>query len=195
MTQDPTSIPTDTSLGNVIGQWLRPVVNPGAPMGSWTGMRPLYGAPLSGLLWGAGLGGLYGLGRAAVRGVTGGEEEEPSPWWANPILIGALGGAALGSASGLAQEKRGSFYDQRRVLELINSNPSLNDFEKRKLVDLVYQASAPQLSRMLSLALAGALTAGAAHSILGVGAFKSTLLGGLGAFALNNILPGKTRYV
>ncbi|TXH14590.1 MAG: hypothetical protein E6R03_08895 [Hyphomicrobiaceae bacterium] len=195
MSEELTELPSDTSLGNVIGQILKPVYNPGARMGSWTGLRPLYGAPLSGALWGAGLGGLYGLGRAAVRGIKGETEEEPEPWWANPLLVGALSGAALGSASGLAQEKTSSFYDQNRLLELIQNNPSITDFEKKKLIDLVHEADQPQLSRMLSLAAAGALTAAAAHTILGTGAFKSSILGGLGAFAISNFFPGKPRYV
>jgi len=196
------NIPTSDTAAHRYGDMLRRLWGPNQRMGAWTGLRPALGAPLSGALLGAALGGVYGLGRGAYRAITGtGEEEEPSPWWKSPMAMGLASGLLLGGASGIAQEKKGSLhqkvasYREQRLKQLIAMDPSITHYEKDRLLGLVGQASETQVSRMIALAASGALTAAAAHHILGTGAFGSTVAGGLGAFVASRFIPGKTRYV
>ncbi len=89
---------------NALGRAIGGLVDIHRPMGSWTGLPSSIGAPASGLLIGAGLGGLYGLGRMAWDRL-GGVQRPPRPWWRSPLVIGGAGGLSLGLLSALAQAK------------------------------------------------------------------------------------------
>lgn len=186
-----------------VGLWLRRVFDGGRPMGSWTGLPAIAGAPLSGALIGAGLGGLYG----GVKNLLSDERPKPNtPWWKKPWAVGALAGGGLGLASAALRTpeddlraKNASYkqadYQQQQLIRIIESDPSIAFFEKQRLLGLVQQANGSQLSQMLSLALSGGLTAAAAHTILGTGFFGSSVLGGLAALATNSYFNRQPTFV
>ena len=179
-------LPDVREAGRDYGAILRAIIGAGKPMGSWTGLPPALGAPISGALVGAALGGAYGGARDLIKG----RPEEPRPWWKRPSTIGAAAGTALGLASGL---KTASAYPAALIRQISN-DPSTAYYEKQRLIELVQQADGFQLRRLAALAATGALTAAAAHTILGTGAFGSAALGGASAFVANNLF-NHTRYV
>lgn len=192
-----------SGLGYRIGQdFLRPLVRPDVPMGTWTGIPGKPGAALSGLLWGAGLGALYQGGRS-LWDYGMGQERRPVPWWRHPVLLGALGGTTVGllkGASALRAAHLGSSLSKTATSKellsrVIGNDPSLNDYERGRLLQLVNRADSSQLYRMGALAAVGGLTASAAYSILGTGYFGSAVIGGLAAGAAHSIFPRKTTYV
>lgn len=193
------------------GQFLSKLLGGTDPMGTWTGMNPLVGAPVSGALWGAGLGGLYAGGKALLSDKEEDPDQPPRPWWKHPATIGAGLGTVIGLLSGYAQTRPGferapQIYKQQSSLEkqaaspsdvirVIMNDPRLSDWEKDHLIKAVMEATPGQLQQLLGAALAGTLTASLAHSILGTGFFGSALAGGIGGFLAHNLLPGPTRYV
>lgn len=198
---------SESSAGFQIGKnFLRPLIRPDQPMGEWTGLPSAVGAPLSGALWGAGLGALYQGGKNLWNYLSDREEVEATPWWRHPALLGALGGTAVGlmkqqsvsaplRAARIAAQEKQAYANPDRLSRVIANDPSIPFYEKTRLLSLVDQASPSQVSRMAALAAAGALTASAAYSILGTGLFGSTVVGLLGAGIANNLLPGKPKYV
>lgn len=102
------------SFPNSVGQSIGQLLQIKEPMGAWTGLTPTLGAPLSGLLIGGGLGGLYAGGRY-VWDRLGGRTPEKRPWWKHPAFLGALGGTTLGALSGLAQVRGRSAYESPMV--------------------------------------------------------------------------------
>lgn len=192
--------------GGIIG------VNKG--MGSWTGLNPAVGAPLSGALWGAGLGLAYSGGKKIMSMIRGDEEEKPpTPWWKQPWLVGAGLGTAVGLGSGYlqnhtpslleqeleaAQEKgklASAFASPEQVADVIMRDPSIPAYEKATLIRSALQASPEQCASLLAAAATGMLTAALAHSILGTGFLGSALLGGAAGMIARNLLPGPTVFV
>lgn len=197
---------SNSSFGYQIGEkFLRPLIRPAQPMGAWTGLPSSIGAPLSGALWGAGLGALYQGGKRLWDYLGGEEETEELPWWKHPAVLGALGGSAVGllkqsSASQLraarlsAHEKK-SFSNPALLARVISEDPSISFYEKNRLLGLVEKASPSQLSRMAAMATVGALTASAAYGILGIGAFGSAAVGAVTAGIAHNLIPKGITYV
>lgn len=169
------------------------------PMGSATGLHPMLGAPIVGALAGAGLGGIYG----GVRSLLEDEDQPPKPWWKKPWLIGTAGGLGLGLASGLTQtlgnqppktfdqltptEKKG-YASPNNVIRVIMNDPSITQYEKTRLVNLVEAASPSQTKQLLAMAVAGTLTAAAAHTVMRTGFFGSTIAGGVAAALTRNLM-------
>ncbi len=79
------------------GQFVRRHLDLMRPMGSWTGLWPIYGAPLSGALWGAGIGTALSGAQAALSG------KDKKVHWIRNALLGTLAGGGVGLLSGLAQ--------------------------------------------------------------------------------------------
>ncbi len=184
--------------GAAVGLGIRKVTDIENPMGSWTGLDPMIGAPLSGALIGAGLGGLYG----GARSLFGGERRTGREgFWKGPIgrriLYGSLAGAGVGGVSGVLQ-KLGSSKQANNRLEverIIRCNHSMSHWEREQIIQSLKGADFMQLQRLAALAAAGMLTAVAAKNILGLGTFGSVIAGGIGAMVAKNYFSGPKIFV
>jgi len=193
--------PPRAGLADVLAPLVGRAIDIKNPMGTWTGLTPEIGAPLSGLLWGAGIGGLYGLGRGAWRQLRGNNfPEEKPPLWKRPWALGSAAGLALGALAARNQLKEqqsimkmSSFNEteRRAIRRTLEQDPYIAHFEKERLLGLVNKAEGSQLKRLAMLAAAGGLTASAAHSILGTGYFGSTVAGLAASYVASNYFPRK----
>lgn len=193
-------LPVKPDAGRQLGDFLRETLGIGQSMGSWTGLPPEIGAPVSGALIGAGLGGLYGMGKDWWDG----EDRPKRQWWQKPSTVGAAAGTALGLLSGYAQthpmkiaalEEKRAGMEAAYLIRAIERDPSIAYYEKNRLIGLVNQANPSQLRRLAGLAAGGALTAAAAHTILGTGFFGSAIIGGLTSMALGNLFSSNQNRV
>lgn len=175
------------------GDQARQLFGIGKPMGSWTGVDPLLGAPLSGALWGAGLGAVAG-GLRQLGGAT--NPPRRKGFWRSDlgrhILLGAAGGGVLGAASGLNQK----FANSRREVEkIVRQDPYISYAEKERIIRALTGADFMQLQRLAAMAAAGALTAATASRVLGLGLAGSAVAGGVGALLARNYFGGPQIFV
>lgn len=188
---------------------MRGLLGGDAPLGSITGLPPLAGAPISGALIGAGLGGLFDLGQGAVDFLRG-EERPKKPWWQRYWALGAGAGALTGLASGVMQTRDPGFLERKYqraeelskagsasddIVRVLLEDPYLSSYDRARLVAAMQRASPSQLRQLAMAAAAGTLTGVVAKNILGFGLAGSAVVGGLAAIMANNLMPGKTRYV
>lgn len=201
------------NFGQGLGENLLSLIGGRSGMGTWTGLPPSVGAPVSGALLGAGLGLLYG-GAQRFNGWLKDEPAEERPWWQQPWALGLGAGATLGAVSGQLQPTNpGGLRAQQleealrkganvkyassmsSLISVILRDPSLPEHEKRRLIAAIERANPQQRQRLLSALMAGTLTSGLAYGILGLGALGSAALGGIVGFIARNLTPGRTQYV
>lgn len=155
-----------------LGAGARKVFGLDKSMGSWTGLPPMLGAPVSGALWGAGAG-LTATAAGKVRDWIL-DREEKKTRWARNALIGASAGVGLGVLSGKWQGDRaegidkehswndmGDMGDTQLLVDTVMRDQSLAFAERSRLARLV-RASPPHVLHRLkqSVALAGGAGAG-----------------------------------
>lgn len=185
--------------GYAVGSQVGAALDVGRLMGSWTGAPPLLGAPVSGALWGAGLGALLGAGQEMFAA----QPSRGQGFWRSRLgrglLLGALGGGAVGIGSGLTQHFKQNHHKQansrEEVARIIRTNYQIPPAEKQRLLQALAGADYLQLQRLAAVAAAGGLTALAASKILGLGGFGSALFGGVGALLANNYFRPSTTWV
>ena len=164
-------------------------------MGSWTGLPPMIGAPVSGALLGAGAGALYGGYKKLTEDP---ENPEPRKALLKKNRIGALAGGTIGAVSGGLQKL--SFFgpqapSPQAVLETLHNDRYLSYADKQKILQALSKASPSQWSTLMTMAAGGALTGAAASRILGVGLVGTTLAAGAGALIFRNLFGQPTTFV
>jgi hypothetical protein len=159
-------------------------------MGSWTGLPPIVGAPLSGALWGAGLGAAYG----GIKSLLSDDDPYagPTPWYKTPWILGALAGTGIGLYAGAdkmppGQEKQHSvkqasyLYDRNSVLRAVLFDNNLLPAQKNQAAELIERAPDSSIRRLVEALGVGGLTGLAVYKLLGSGLIPSLVLGGLAA--------------
>jgi hypothetical protein len=179
------------------GDWARKNLRLGAPLGSWTGLPPVVGAPLTGLALGTGVGALW---RAKQKWID--EEEEPPPWWSNPMILGPVAGLGFGALSGQLQQRQlekqqhvKQAYNMDRVLEIVRRDPWMSDAEKQVIQQRLTRADERTKRQLLSALMAGTLSAATAARLLNVGILGVAAAFGAGALAGKNLLQHKPIWV
>lgn len=177
------------NLPRSAGRYLDKVFDLRHPMGTWTGLPTWAGAPLSGALWGAGMGGLYGL----YRKLTADENSEPG--LLTPTLVGAGIGTGLGALTAYNMAKSGSFRNDEeqaldRAIRMIRNDRSLSDAESSRVIHALRMSQGQERKRLLAMAAAGTLTGIIASRILGLGIIGSAIAGvGMAGIVGNHLRP------
>lgn len=167
------------------------------PMGTWTGLDPVIGAPLSGAMVGAGLGGLYG----GAKWLLGNRSNKREGFWKGPvgrsILAGSLAGAGVGGVSAYLQKTSSDKQANSRteVERIVRRDQWMSNSEKEQIIRSLQGADVMQLQRLAALGAAGLLTAVAARKILGLGAVGTAIAGGLGVLLARNYFSGPKVFV
>jgi len=192
---------SDGEAGAAVGEFVRRFTNTPNGMGSWTGLPPLMGAPVSGALLGAGAGALYGGYKKLTEDPR---NPEPRKALLKKTLLGALAGGGVGLISGGLQTtnlyKQQSFYgpqapSPQAVLETLHNDRYLSYADKQNILQALSKASPSQWSTLMTMAAGGALTGAAASKILGVGLVGATLAAGAGALIFRNLFGQPTIFV
>lgn len=196
--------------GQSVGEFLRSTIGGASPMGSWTGLHPLLGAPASGALLGAGVGALYG-GYKKLTADPNNPEEADQPTIGRRSLIGALLGGAVGLGSGAMQTYLPPPYSQpmhsgdekvafarsavspEEVALILSRDHNLSYADKQRIMQALAGASPTQWSNLLAMAAGGTLTGYAASRILGVGLIGTMLAAGAGALIARNMFGGQPK--
>lgn len=176
-----------TNLGRSLGLRVKDLADTTSPMGSWTGLDPLLGAPLSGALWGSGVGALYHLLGDKLMGTIKGEPVDPRKNLKKRLLQGASIGAGAGLASGVMQKLSYTQDVGRLVLSIMNDG-SLTEFQKQELLRRISNADQATIRRILLSAGGGALTGAMIAAMLGGSSIAP--FGAMGGAILGSMLSG-----
>jgi uncharacterized membrane protein YebE (DUF533 family) len=172
---------------NRIGRAVGVAIDAGRPMGSWTGLPPAIGAPLSGALWGAGAGALTGL-ILRLR-----DEKKRRSSLLTPTLIGGLAGLGLGTYSAAMRNhyKPASFQDDAAAA--IRRDRALTAAQSAQ-VEHAFRMASPYDQRRLATMLATGTSAAVIARMLGINLMGSVILGGGVGWAAANFLTPKKRH-
>lgn len=156
-------------LANRAGVWLHDKLDLDNPMGSWTGLPFAIGAPLSGALYGAGLGGALYFKRRLID-----KKRKRRDWWKWPLVAGGLGAGV-----GLLSSKLAAAPDLSMVERAIVADRALDPWEKQELLGRLRHAPDDTIRKLAMMASAGTLTGILAAMLLGPP--SGLLAGALGA--------------
>jgi hypothetical protein len=188
-----------------LGEAINKFTDAPTPLGSWTGLPPLVGAPLSGALFGAGAGALYN----GFQRWNGDPRSRRPKATKRQILLGALLGSGAGLASGLLQNSQPAVYAQAYenaqaskiastggdIVASLRSDPHLSAVDRQRILQALSGASPTQWSRLMLMASAGTLTGAIASRILGLGLVGTMLSAGAGALLAGNFFRGPKTFV
>lgn len=188
------------SLVGGAGTLLGKAVDPERPMGSWTGLPLPVGAPLSGALWGAGLGAAY----HGLKPLLTGKDHKRKQTLLRSILAGAGIGGAVGLGAGTINHyKQNSAEDLEKraaadlglIVQTVMRDPTLTEFEKRQILAQLSSARDDTLRRIVTAASTGGITGAMVARLLGFRGMGTALAGLAGAGLVGNYFRGPQGFV